>query len=437
MTRMHTAAAGLAAAALLFAGAAQAQQAITWWYEDANPEQRQFIADELVTPFEADNPDWRVQIDYRGSELDRQLRIAMLAGQGPDIVYTAGPSYVAGMAQAGQLLPLDDYVTAFGWDERILPVFLDLGTYDGTLYALTKTYETMGLFYNKTLFEEHGWEVPVTIAEIEALADEMLEAGIIPFGAGNADWRPANEHYVSIVLNNVAGPDTIYRALIGEIPWTDPAIVEAIETLNQWWQRGYFGPDYFSLTGEEAFSLLATREAGMVPTGTWRFQSVETFFDPIDDEIGFVAFPSAEGVDYPLYPLGIGSTFSIAATSEVPDGAAAVIDYVFTEDFYGRMNAVWQGEWNTPLSDLSGIDPDAGVDPLYIEAMDALADAVDEGGYGYTTWTFLPPATNTYQWTAIEEVWLGQITAEQYLETLDATFQEDMAEGRVPAIPAR
>ena len=34
-------------------------------------------------------------IDFRGTELDKQLRVAMLSGSGPDVVYTPGPSYVA------------------------------------------------------------------------------------------------------------------------------------------------------------------------------------------------------------------------------------------------------------------------------------------------------------------------------------------------------
>ena len=97
----------------------------------------------------------------------------MLSGSGPDIVYTAGPSYVATMAEAGQLLALDDYAQKLGWNDRLLPLFLDLGKYNGKLYALAKTYETLGLFYNKTLFAKNGWTPPTTIAELEKLADTM------------------------------------------------------------------------------------------------------------------------------------------------------------------------------------------------------------------------------------------------------------------------
>ena len=279
----------------------------------------------------------------------------MLSGSGPDIVYTAGPSYVATMAQAGQLLPLDDYAQKLGWNDRVLPVFVELGKYNGKLYALPKTYETLGLFYNKTLFAKEGWTPPTTIAELEKLADAMLAKGLVPFAAGNADWRPTNEHYVSIVLNSVAGPDNVFKALKGEIPWTAEPFVKAIDTLNAWWQKGYFGPNYFSLTGEQAFAQVATGQAGMAPTGTWNFQNVPRYFPQNNAEPGFVGFPSDPAVGAPVYALGIGSTFSIAATSQNPDGAAAVIDYIFSDKFYGDMNSAWQGEWNMPLRDLSKV----------------------------------------------------------------------------------
>ena len=61
--------------------------------------------------------------------------------------------------------------------------------YNGKLYALAKTYETLGLFYNKTLFDKKGWTPPTTIAELEKLADTMKAEGLVPFAAGNADWR--------------------------------------------------------------------------------------------------------------------------------------------------------------------------------------------------------------------------------------------------------
>ncbi|MFE0017625.1 ABC transporter substrate-binding protein [Mesorhizobium sp. NPDC059054] len=415
---------------------AAAQERVTWWYEQATPDQQKLIQDNIVGPFDKSQPGYKLVIDYRGSELDKQLRVAMLSGNGPDVVYTAGPSYVAPMAQSGQLLALDDYAAKYKWADRILPVFVEMGRYNGKLFALPKTYETLGLFYNKTVFDKHGWKVPASIAELETVADAMLKENITPFAAGNADWRGANEWFVTLALNSVAGPDNIGKALRGEIPWTAEPFVKAIDTLDQWWQKGYFGKNYFSLTSsEQTANMLAAGQAGMMPSGTWQFHNVDTYFGKSGATPGFVGFPSAEGK--PVYPLGIGSTFSIASKARQPDGAAAVIDFVFTPAVYGSMNSAWQGEWNIPLKDHSGVKMGENTSPLFTDTMATLARAVNDGDYGYTTWTFLPPATDSYLINGIEEVWLKRTTTADFLAKLDAAFQKEKRDGKVPAVPAR
>jgi raffinose/stachyose/melibiose transport system substrate-binding protein len=415
---------------------ALAQDRVSWWYEQATPDQQKIIKDNIVDPFNTAQSTYNLVVDYRGNELDKQLRVALLSGSGPDVVYTPGPSYVAPMAQSGQLLPLDEYAAKYGWSDRILPVFLDMGRYNGKLYALPKTYETLGLYYNASLFEKHGWKAPTSIAELETLADAMMKEGVTPFAAGNADWRGANEWFVTLALNAIAGPDNINKALKGEIHWTSEPFVKSIDTIAAWWDKGYFGKNYFSLnSGEQAADAVATGAAGMMPSGTWQFQNVGTYFGKSGNKAGFVGFPSASGD--PVFPLGVGSTFSIAAQSKQPDGAAAVIDHIFTPVVYGLMNSAWQGEWNIPLKDLSKVKMADNVMPLFTDAMGVLAKSVNEGKYGYTTWTFLPPATDSYLINGIEEVWLKKASTQDFLAKLDATFQKEKAEGKVPAVPSR
>src|SRR6185312_9009442 len=287
---------GLAALPLLPRLAfADDKKPITFWYESASPENQDNLKNILVDPFNAAHPEDDLSIDFRGSDLDKQMRIAMLSGAGPDIVFTAGPSYVASMAQAGQLLDLGPYAQKFGWNDRMLPLFLDLGKYNGKLYSVAKTYETLGLFFNKTMFDKNGWKAPTSIEELEALAEEAKKANLVPFGSGNADWRPANEWYVSIVLNSIAGPENVYKALTGAIPWTDPSIAAAIDKLNEWWQKGYFGPNYFSLTTEQAFAQVPQGQAAMAPTGTWNFGNIPNYFPQNNAEPAFVGFPSTKG----------------------------------------------------------------------------------------------------------------------------------------------
>ncbi|KQR77644.1 ABC transporter substrate-binding protein [Rhizobium sp. Leaf341] len=415
---------------------ASAQDKVSWWYEQATPDQQKLIQQNIVEPFGKAHPDESLVVDYRGSELDKQLRVAMLSGNGPDMVYTAGPSYVAPMAQSGQLLPLDDYAAKYKWQDRILPVFLKMGEYNGKLYALPKTYETVGLFYNKTLFAEKNLQPPKTLDELESVADALLKNGITPFAAGNADWRGANEWFVTLALNSVAGPDNLNKALRGEMPWTAEPFAKAIDRLNGWWQKGYFGKNYFSLTSsEQTADMMASGKAGMMPTGTWQFQNVATYGKKAGSEAGFVGFPSLTGD--PVFPLGIGSTFSVAAKAKNPDGAAAAIDFVFSPEVYGTMNSAWQGEWNIPLKDISSVKMASDVTPLFTETMKGLSSAVNDGKYGYTTWTFLPPATDSYLINGIEEVWLNKISTADFLTKLDASFQKELKAKKTPAVPAR
>jgi len=416
---------------------AMAQQPVTWWYESANPSQQEALKTYMVDAFNEQGNGNSVSIDYRGNELDKQLRVALLSGTGPDVVNTPGPSFVATMARAGQLLPLDDIAEEKGWNDRLLPFFMDLGRFDGKLYALPKTYETLGLFYNKRVFEENGWTPPKTLEELDTLAAAMMAKGMVPCGSGNADWRAANEWHVSIALNSVAGPDNVQKALTGEIPWTSEPFVKAVNAIKGWWDKGYYGPDYFSLNGEQVMANLADGTAAMSPVGTWNFGLVPEYFGDKLDEVGFAGFPSAKGVPYPIYALGIGSTFSIAADAKNPEGAAEVIDYLFSEKFYTDINNVWQGEWNMPLRDLSGVSLNDNVIPLYTESMAALAAAVNNNQYGYTTWTFLPPATNSFVVSGIEEVWLGSLTTEDFLAEMENIFQGELAEGKVAEIPVR
>ena len=51
---------------------------------------------------------------------------------------------------------------------------------DGGIYLLPVNYGMYGIFYNQTLMEERGWQVPQNFAELEALCGEIREAGLIP-----------------------------------------------------------------------------------------------------------------------------------------------------------------------------------------------------------------------------------------------------------------
>ena len=49
----------------------------------------------------------------------------------------------------------------------------------------------------------------------------------------------------------------------------------------------------------------------------------------------------------------------------------------------------------------------------------------------------LPPGTDTYLVSGMEEVWLKRLSTADFLKKLDETFKADKEAGKAPAIPPR
>ena len=272
----------LAMAGFNLASSARAQDAPTismWFNSTGGSETADCLIATAIEPFNALGG---VQVDatLQANSWDA-TRTAVAGGAGPDVVTTPGPSFGYALAEAGQVLSLDDYATQYGWSETFVPWALDLGRVNGELYSIPNEIETLVLYYNETLFQENGWTPPTTLTELMTLSETIAAAGIIPFAHANAEWRPTNEWFVGEFLNHHAGPEKVYQALSGEIPWTDPAFVEAITLLDQMQQNGWFmgGLDrYYTTTSADAAALMAEGEAAMKIEGTWFVTDALTFF---------------------------------------------------------------------------------------------------------------------------------------------------------------
>jgi raffinose/stachyose/melibiose transport system substrate-binding protein len=391
----------------------------------------------IIAPFNAQSDTIEVVGTMQAAYWDA-TRTALAGGAGPDIVGTPGPSFVFELARAGKLLPLDEFAEEFGWSQNIFGWALDLGRLDGTLYSIPDSVETIVLYYNKTLFEERGWELPTTMDELVALTAQIQAEGVIPFAHSNAEWRPANEHYVGEFLNQVAGPEKVYEALIGERPWTDPEFVRAIELLNRMQQEGWFmgGLDrYYTTPTDEMLAALGDGKAAMAITGTWFIGTMDDFFGEEAgnaNEWDVMPVPSSTGEVY--FSVGLGHTLSINRNSANPRAAAEFLTYFYSPETQAR-RVVECGEDPGPVAlDIEALE---GADPRHARILEGMEEAFEAGNYGYTTWTFWPPRSNVYIWEEIERVWAGRMTAEQYLAGLQRIFDEELAAGVTLPIPAR
>ncbi|MDQ3541737.1 MAG: extracellular solute-binding protein [Chloroflexota bacterium] len=417
---------------------AQDEAQVSIWFDTTGgAETANCIIEQAVDTFNEQSDTIEVTGTLQANSWDA-TRTSLAGGGGPDIVTTPGPSFAFELANAQQLLPLDDFAAEYGWAETFTPWALRLGEVQGQLYSLPTEVETLVLYYNATLFEEQGWDAPTTLDELMALAEEIDAAGIIPFAHTNAEWRPSNEWFVGEFLNHGAGPEKVYQALTGEIEWTDPEFVSAIEMLSEMQQNGWFmgGLDrYYTTATATAFAMLAEGEAAMKIEGTWAVTDLNSTFGEEGgntNEWDWVPMPSASGEA--IFDLGIGSTFSINQNTQVPEAAVEFLSHLFSPEIQAAL-AVECDMVPAPVE----LEENAleGLDPRYAEILDAMNEASEAGDYGYTTWTFWPPRSDVYIYEAIEEVWAGDLTAEEYLQGLQAIFDEELEAGDIPPIPER
>jgi raffinose/stachyose/melibiose transport system substrate-binding protein len=417
------------------AGPAPEKVTVEVWFEA--DETGECLVEAVVNPFNEQSDSIIVEAVLQPEAVDAQ-RTALAGGAGPDIVDTPGPSFVYELVQADQLLPLDDIAGQYGWQDQFVPWALSLGRVDGKLYSLADELETVVLYYNKTLFEENGWELPTTMEELHALSEKIAEAGVIPFGHANADWRPANEWYVGEYLNHVAGPEKMYQALTGQIPWTDPDFVYAIELLNDAQQKGWYmgGLEFYYTTAWDDFHVAnATGEAAMNIEGTWSAVDInETYFteETGGNEWDWIPVPSASGAD--IFDIGMGHTYSINKASEVPWEAGEFLNYLYSPEVQSTRFSecgLAPAPVKLPAGSLQGVDPRIG------KIFEDFSAASDAGNYGYTTWTFFPPKTDVYIYEEIERVWAEEITPKEFMEGLNELFEEEFAAGEIPPIPER
>lgn len=111
-------------------------------------------------------------IPYSGANYTAYVKAQIAAGDMPDIYcttyYTPGHDDVS-----DRLIDMSGYAFTDCYAEARLRDVTD----DGAIYMLPMYYNCIGITYNKTLLEKHGWKLPDSLRELEKLAPKVRKAG--------------------------------------------------------------------------------------------------------------------------------------------------------------------------------------------------------------------------------------------------------------------
>lgn len=358
--------------------------------------------------FEEQNPGVTVELETLPFDTMRTvLQTQLRSGDAPDVFnWGSGPSFGGALAEAGLVMDLSEEYEENGWE--IYDFAKERVTQGGVVYGVPGEMETIGVYYNKDIFAELGIEEPTTLAELEAAAETVKAAGLIPFAVSDQEgWQGG--HLLSIALSSRLGAEQMQQLVSGEGDWSSPEVVEALALWDRWQQAGYLTPFPTSVSYDSGNALFYSGEAAMIPTGSWLVDGITA---NADFEAGYIPFPSEDGPG--VFSGGLGSGPMVSATTENEEASLALVDFLASPE-HGR----WMVENLDVIPpfpvDTEGVD----VSPLFAQGLeDVEVFAEGEGELGVNIDVLMPDAFNEAMFDGMQAVFSDQGTPEEVAATL-------------------
>jgi raffinose/stachyose/melibiose transport system substrate-binding protein len=373
------------------------------------------------------NVTWDIKQDQFTNLMTSTPRL--LSGDNPpDLIRL--PSMVS-LVKDALLKNLDEYATAFGWDEWSAAqlaqnrVAEDGTRGSGSLYAMGLNYSMTGVFYNKELASQIGMTAPpATVAEFEELLKKAKDAGQLPIMQWNATASGGGLAFPLQNLMAAYGPTEPINDWIFQKPGATidtPTNLTAAQHLEQWVDAGYFPEDANAIEYTDANARFGKGEGVFMFNGDWQNATYDT---DLPGNVGFFVFPSAEATGT-VAAMSAPLTYGIATNAANADCAAFFFDWVATDETARQINV-----------DIGGSNPGGPTDLPIPEAKEGSVTnetlaagnvvAKDNGGMD-----FIANATGSIfaqGWTPeLQKLVGGRQDAAGLLKAVQAEYEKELA----------
>lgn len=359
--------------------------------------------------YEESNPGVTIEFEgYQPTEYNQILATGMTGSDGPDVAMLRAYGGVQPAIQADQLVPIDDVVDGL---DQFEPSVLRAaqGVDDGATYGVPFAYQTMHMFYNKTIFDEQGLEEPTTWDEFIALQEDLLDADITPMALGARDaW--VLPMFADIVGSaRYGGTQFEEKVLSGETDFTDDDYVASLEIVED--MQEYLDKDVNAIAVADATLQFTSGQAAQWPGGSF---DLPTFQESAPDtEWGVYDVPPPPGavLDEAVTPGYADGSFGINASSDQQDAAADLLRWMTTTEF-GQLVADEVDQFS-PVPGVSYSDP-------LMQEMNELYEANPAPYLLLVDFRYGDPTGTDVLGPDIQALFLGEKTPENLAEDLQA-----------------
>lgn len=292
---------------------------------------------------------------------------------------------------------------------------VNLYSYDGKHYAIPKDIDTIGLWYNKTYFDEAGLDYPDESWTWETLREAAKkltreDGSVYGYAINTSNNQDSYYNLIYSYGGSVISDDKKTSKM------DDPKTIEAMEVVEGMIQDGSV-PDLQTLSENGTQVLFESGKVAMVTQGSWMVPAFR------DNEY------TAANCDVAVLPSGPESRVSIYnglgwaadANGKNPDAAWSLIEYLGTKEAQLR-----QAELGVTMSAYKGTS-DAWKNSVPGFDLQAYLDMLD------AKLVIRPYSRNTTVWeTMIQQdlgpVWTGNKTMADALKEITAKMNAILAE---------
>ena len=228
-------------------------------------------------------------VPYSGANYTAYVQAQLKAGDMPDVYCTT--TYVPDYNDVSdKLIDLSGYAFADCYTEARLR---DVTSEDGAIYFLPTYYECIGITYNKTLLEKHGWTLPNSLRELRELAPKAAEAGctlcLNQIQLPGFGFQYFCNIMDTVFLNTPDGKKWQRDYLSGKVKLSDsPVALESLKTLDTWRDLGMLNPGVSVSDGDTRLEMAKGNTLFMLGSNN-------VFEGKSEDEFGLMPYLSEDG----------------------------------------------------------------------------------------------------------------------------------------------
>lgn len=224
----------------------------------------------------------------------------------PDLLMLDNPN-VQQVADSGALAPLEQYGIS---TEGLTPAVADLGRYDGTLYGIAPTVNTIALFYNVDMLEEAGVEPPSTWDELRSAAEALTTEDRYGFAFSAIASYEGTFQFMPFVWSN--GGD--------ESDLDSEGVLGAAQLWADFVADGLTSRSVVNWGQGDVIDQFKAGNAAMVVNGPWNIAGLEADTPDLRWDVATIPVPTVGGDS--VAPLG-GEVWTVPVTGDEKKQAKA------------------------------------------------------------------------------------------------------------------